>query len=52
MTVSGTRTWLVLSLTLTSPGFPSATFIGVVSPDRIEGTLDAGMPVSISLERE
>ena len=52
VTVSGTRTWRVLSLTLSSPGFPSATFIGVVSPNRIEGTLNAGTPVRIALQRE
>lgn len=52
VTVSGTRTWLMLSLTLTSPGFPPATFAGAVSANRIEGTLDAGTPVRIALERE
>ena len=52
VSASGTRTWRLLSLTLSSPGFPSATFTGVLSADSIEGTLDLGTPVSISLQRE
>lgn len=54
VSVSGTRTWRALSLTLSSPGFPTATFVGVAIRNTIDGTFDAATtgPVRLSLQRE